>query len=146
MVSHHNVIHNQRVIQSAFKHSQQSAVVGWSPLYHDMGLIGNVLQPLYVGIPCTLMSPLMFLQRPVRWLEAVSRFRATTSGGPNFTYELCVDKIRPEERAKVDLSCWTIAFNGAEPVRAGTLEGFAQTFAECGFTREALHPCYELAE
>lgn len=146
MLSHHNLLHNQRLIQSGFGHCKQTIVVGWLPLYHDMGLIGNILQPLYLGVPGILMSPYHFLQQPLRWLEAISRYRATTSGGPNFAYDLCVRRITPEQRAKLDLSCWRVAFNGAEPVRAGTLERFAQTFRSCGFRREALYPCYGLAE
>ena len=92
------------------------------------------------------MSPTAFLQRPARWLEAISRYRATTSGGPNFAYELCVNKITEEQRASLDLSSWSVAFNGAEPVRSETLERFAATFAGCGFRREAFQPCYGLAE
>jgi amino acid adenylation domain-containing protein len=146
MVSHRNLLHNQSLIRAAFRQSEESVIVGWLPLYHDMGLIGNVLQPLFVGAPCVLMSPMTFLQNPLRWLEAISRYRATTSGGPNFAYELCVRKIGPEARAALDLSRWDVAFNGAEPVRASTLERFAATFAECGFRREAFQPCYGLAE
>lgn len=146
MVSHRNVVHNQRMIQRAFQHTEQTIFVGWLPLYHDMGLIGNILQPLHLGIPCFLMSPLDFLQRPYRWLQAISRYGATTSGGPNFAYDLCVEKITPEQRGRLDLSTWEVAFNGAEPIRAQTLERFAAYFAPCGFRKEALYPCYGLAE
>ncbi|HEX8352320.1 MAG TPA: condensation domain-containing protein, partial [Pyrinomonadaceae bacterium] len=146
MVSHGNLLHNQRMIQAAFRQTEQSVVVGWLPLYHDMGLIGNMLQPLYLGARGILMSPVAFLQRPFIWLEAVSRFRATTSGGPNFAYELCVRKVTAEQRATLNLSSWDVAFNGAEPVRAETLERFAATFAASGFRREAFQPCYGLAE
>ena len=146
MVSHANVLHNERMIKAAFQHSEQSTVVGWLPFYHDMGLIGNVLQPLYLGAPCILMAPVSFLQRPVRWLQAISRYRAHTSGGPNFAYDLCVKKISPEQRAGLDLSCWKLAFNGAEPIRQDTLARFASAFAACGFRREAFYPCYGLAE
>lgn len=146
MLSHGNLLYNQRMIQKAFQHTEQSRIVGWLPLYHDMGLIGNILQPLYVGCRCVLMSPMAFLQRPVRWLQAISRYQATTSGGPNFAYDLCVRKVTPEQRAKLDLSSWDLAFNGAEPVRQETLERFASTFAPAGFRREALYPCYGLAE
>jgi acyl-CoA synthetase (AMP-forming)/AMP-acid ligase II len=90
MVSHGNLLHNEQMMQQAVQHTEKTIVVGWLPLFHDMGLIGNVLQPLYLGIPCILMSPVAFLQRPVRWLQAISRYKATTSGGPNFAYELCV--------------------------------------------------------
>ncbi len=146
MVGHDNLLHNSRSIQKGFGHSDDLVGVGWLPLYHDMGLIGKVLQPLYLGRPCTLLSPLDFLKRPLRWLQAISRYRATTSGGPNFAYDLCVRKITPEQRKTIDLSSWKVAFVGAEPVRAETLERFANTFEECGFRREALFPCYGLAE
>ena len=111
-----------------------------------MGLIGGILQPLYVGRPNVLMSPMSFLQKPYRWLSAISRFRGTTSGGPNFAYDLCVRKITPEQRKTLDLSSWQVAFNGAEPVRAETLDAFTEAFAPCGFRREAFYPCYGLAE
>ena len=146
MVSHANLLHNQRLIQQTFQQTEESIILGWLPLYHDMGLIGNVLQPLYVGAPCILMSPVAFLQKPSRWLQAISRYQATTSGAPNFAYDLCARKTTPEQRAELDLSSWTTAFNGAEPVRRETMERFAQTFADCGFRREAFHPCYGLAE
>ena len=146
MVTHGNLLHNEAMIKDAFRQSEQSVIVGWLPLYHDMGLIGNVLQPLYLGARCILMSPVAFLQRPYRWLSAISRYRATTSGGPNFAYELCLRKISPEQRASLDLSSWEVAFNGAEPIRAATQESFAETFAACGFRPEAFQPCYGLAE
>ncbi|BDA72449.1 acyl-CoA synthetase [Calothrix sp. PCC 7716] len=146
MVSHGNILHNERIIQKAFEHTSQTAIVGWLPLFHDMGLIGNMLQPLYLGTPCVLMSPMAFLQRPLRWLQAISHYKATTSGGPNFAYDLCVRKITPEQRVTLDLSSWEVAFNGAEPVRANTLEQFARTFADCGFRARAFYPCYGMAE
>ncbi|WP_437561756.1 amino acid adenylation domain-containing protein [Sorangium sp. So ce542] len=146
MVSHANVMANERAILAGFEHDAGSSGVGWLPLFHDMGLIGKVLQPIFVGFPCTLMSPLAFLERPMRWLKAISRFRATTSGGPNFAYDLCARKATPEDLAALDLRSWTVAFNGAEPVRAETLDRFAATFAPCGFRREAFYPCYGLAE
>ncbi|MBV9790945.1 MAG: amino acid adenylation domain-containing protein, partial [Chloroflexi bacterium] len=147
MVSHGNLLHNEALIKQGFGHTDDNTtVVGWLPLYHDMGLIGNVLQPLYLGRPCVLMSPVAFLQSPFRWLQAISQYKATTSGGPNFAYDLCARKITPEQRATLDLSSWTVAFNGAEPIRNETLERFAATFAECGFRKEAFYPCYGLAE
>ncbi|MDX6694359.1 MAG: hypothetical protein QOF02_1962 [Blastocatellia bacterium] len=146
MVSHGNLLHNERMIEEAFQQTEQSVIVGWLPLYHDMGLIGTVLQPLHVGAHCVLMSPVSFLQSPLRWLEAISRYRGTTSGGPNFAYDLCARKVTPEQIAELDLSSWSVAFNGAEPVRQETLERFAATFASCGFRREAFYPCYGLAE
>ncbi len=146
MVSHGNLLHNEEMIKRAFQHTEESIVVGWLPLFHDMGLIGNVLQPVYLGIPSFLMSPVAFLQKPFRWLNAISRYKATTSGGPNFAYDLCVRQITPEQQASLDLSSWGVAFNGAEPVRAQTLERFARTFAPCGFRQEAFYPCYGMAE
>ena len=146
MVTHGNLLHNQRMIQRAFAQTSDSIILGWLPLYHDMGLIGNVLQPLYSGAGCVLMAPAAFLQKPVRWLQAISRYRATTSGGPNFAFDLCVRKIAPEDRERLDLRSWTRAFIGAEPVRRQTLERFGDLFGECGFRREAFYPCYGLAE
>ncbi|MGL5939265.1 MAG: fatty acyl-AMP ligase [Waterburya sp.] len=146
MITHGNLLHNERMIAKAFGHSSDTVVVGWLPLFHDMGLIGNVLQPLYLGRPCMLMSPVDFLQKPLRWLQAISHFQATTSGGPNFAYDFCVRKITPEQRANLDLSKWEVAFTGAEPVRAKTLEQFTQTFKDCGFRPEAFYPCYGMAE
>ena len=145
-VTHANLLHNERMIGAAFAQDEHSVVVGWLPLHHDMGLIGNVLQPLHAGGRCVLMSPVAFLQRPLRWLEAISRYRGTTSGGPDFAYELCARKATPEALAGLDLASWRVAFNGAEPVRAETLERFAATFAPCGFRPEAFYPCYGLAE
>jgi amino acid adenylation domain-containing protein len=145
-VGHGNLLHNEEMIRRAFGQSAASVIVGWLPLYHDMGLIGNVLQPLYVGATCVLMSPLAFLQKPLRWLAAIDRYRATTSGGPNFAYDLCVQKIAAAERQGLDLSSWSVAFTGAEPVRAETIERFAAAFAPCGFRRAAFYPCYGLAE
>ncbi len=146
MISHANLMHNEEMIKRAFQHTEKSIVVGWLPLFHDMGLIGNVLQPLYVGIPSIFMSPVAFLQKPWRWLNAISRYRATTSGGPNFAYDLCVKNITTSEQQNLDLSSWNLAFNGAEPIQAKTLQQFAQTFAACGFSQEALYPCYGMAE
>ncbi|HEY9797281.1 MAG TPA: MupA/Atu3671 family FMN-dependent luciferase-like monooxygenase [Leptolyngbyaceae cyanobacterium] len=146
MVTHGNLLHNVQMIQQAMQHTEKSIAVGWLPLFHDMGLMGNVLQPLYLGNPCILMSPVAFLQRPSRWLQAISRYKATTSGGPNFAYELCVSKITNEQRETLDLSTWEVAFNGAEPVRAETLERFATAFEPCGFRREVFYPCYGMAE
>ncbi|MFL6261097.1 MAG: non-ribosomal peptide synthase/polyketide synthase [Thermoanaerobaculia bacterium] len=145
-VSHAALLHNEEMIRRAFGQSEESLVVGWLPLYHDMGLIGNVLQPLYSGARCVLMPPVAFLQKPLRWLRAISDFRGTTSGGPSFAYGLCVDRIRPEQRERLDLSSWRLAFNGSEPVRSETMRRFAEAFAPCGFRAEAFYPCYGLAE
>ncbi|HEX4603312.1 MAG TPA: fatty acyl-AMP ligase, partial [Candidatus Angelobacter sp.] len=146
IVSHANLLHNEALIQGAFRQSSESVIVGWLPLYHDMGLIGNVLQPIYCGARCIMMSPVSFLQSPVRWLNAISRYRATTSGGPNFAYDLCTRKVHLSEEEKLDLSSWTVAFNGAEPVRSETMRRFARRFANAGFRPEAFAPCYGLAE
>jgi len=146
MITHGNVLYNQRMIQQAYQHTDKTIVVGWLPLYHDMGLIGNILQPLYLGTSCYFMSPVAFLQKPIRWLQAISHYQATTSGGPNFAYELCVSKVTPEQIASLDLSSWELAFNGAEPVQAETLEKFAAKFKPCGFRKEAFYPCYGMAE
>jgi acyl-CoA synthetase (AMP-forming)/AMP-acid ligase II len=146
MVSHANLLENQRMIQQVCGHDSASTFVGWLPLYHDMGLVGNMLQPLFIGARCILMSPAAFIQKPVRWLRAISTYRAHTSGGPNFAYDLCVRKISHEEREGLDLSSWTVAFNGAEPVRQETLTRFAEEFRPHGFRATALSPCYGLAE
>lgn len=146
MITHGNLLHNEQIIQQAMQHTDKTIFVGWLPLFHDMGLIGNILQPLYLGIPCFLMPPVTFIQRPFRWLQAISKYKATTSGGPNFAYDLCVRKITPEQRQTLDLSSWEVAFNGSEPIRAETIEQFATTFAPCGFRREAFYPCYGMAE
>lgn len=146
MVSHGNLLHNEQSIAEAFGHDETTVVAGWLPFFHDMGLVGNLLQPLYIGRPVVLMAPTAFLQKPIRWLQMISRYQATTSGGPNFAYDLCVQKTTPEQRAGLDLSSWTVAFNGAEPIRATTLQRFARQFAPFGFRIEALYPCYGMAE
>jgi acyl-CoA synthetase (AMP-forming)/AMP-acid ligase II len=146
MLTHRNLIHNSELISRAYRTSSESVGVSWLPPYHDMGLIGQILNPLYNGARMVLMSPGAFLQRPYRWLRAISAYRATHSGGPNFAYELCARKITPEQRETLNLSQWRVAFNGAEPIRRETLSLFAGTFAPCGFRREAFHPCYGLAE
>ncbi|MGF1478106.1 MAG: fatty acyl-AMP ligase [Cyanophyceae cyanobacterium] len=146
MVTHSNILHNSAVIQQCFEHTPESHVLMWLPLFHDMGLIGGVIQPLYVGFPMVLMSPIALTQKPWRWVQAISRYRITTSGGPNFAYDLSWRSSTPEQREQLDLSCWELAFSGAEPVRAETLEQFAATFAPCGFRSQALYPCYGMAE
>lgn len=146
MLTHGNLVANTRVIHRAFGHTSDSKTVIWLPPYHDMGLIGGILQPLLVGFPTVLMSPFDTIQRPLRWLKAITKHRATSSGGPNFAYELCVDRIAEEELASLDLSSWQVAFNGAEPIRRDTLERFAEKFGPCGFSRDAFLPCYGLAE
>ncbi len=146
MLTHGALMHNSAEIERCFGHSPATTAVIWLPPYHDMGLIGGIVQPVFAGFPVTLMSPVAFLQRPLRWLQAIARTGAHTSGGPNFAYELCLRRIAPEQRASLDLSGWKLAFNGAEPINAGTLERFAEFFAPCGFRPESFYPCYGLAE
>ncbi len=146
MITHGNLLHNLELICRSFDHNPQSHGVIWLPHYHDMGLIGGILQALYVGCSVTLMSPMDFLQQPIRWLQAISRYQANTNGGPTLAYDLCVRKITEEQRQTLDLSSWDIAFVGAETVRNGVLERFAATFAPCGFRPEAFYPCYGMAE
>ncbi|PYP82258.1 MAG: hypothetical protein DMG65_26685 [Candidatus Angelobacter sp. Gp1-AA117] len=146
MVSHSNLIHNASHIHSAFGLSADLTGVFWLPPYHDMGLIGGILQPIFSGFTSILMSPGAFIQRPMLWLETISRYRAAVSGGPNFAYDLCVRRFNANEAHNLDLSCWQVAFNGAEPVRAQTLRRFAASFAPYGFRKTAFQPCYGLAE
>ena len=146
MVDHDGLMHNQRLLALAFGHTEHLIGMGWLPLFHDMGLIGNVLQSLYMGTPCVLMSPMAFIQKPVRWLQAISRYRTTTSGGPNFAYDLLCRHVTDAQLQQLDLSCWDVAFSGAEPVRPETLDQFTAKFAPCGFRREAFYPCYGMAE
>jgi acyl transferase domain-containing protein/acyl-CoA synthetase (AMP-forming)/AMP-acid ligase II/acyl carrier protein len=146
MLSHANLLYNLRAIRRSFGCGPDTHVVIWLPPYHDMGLIGGLLEPAYAGFPVTFMSPLSFLKRPGRWLRAISEIGATISGGPNFAYEMCAAKISPAERADLDLSTWNLAFTGAEPVRAETIDRFVRTFAPHGFRRASFYPCYGLAE
>jgi acyl-CoA synthetase (AMP-forming)/AMP-acid ligase II len=146
MVSHGNLRANAQSIAAKMGQDEHSRFVGWAPLYHDQGLIGNVLQPLYLGAPAALMAPNTFLQRPHLWIEAVARYRAHTSGGPDYAFGLIADRIDPGRYRHLDLSCWKVAFNGAEPIRPHVLARFAQTLAPLGFSETALFPCYGLAE
>jgi amino acid adenylation domain-containing protein len=146
MVSHDNLMCTERMIQSAFGTTDASVVVGWLPLFHDMGLIGIVLQPLFAGATSIVMPPSAFLRRPIKWLEAIARYRATISGGPNMAYDLCVDTIPESQRDALDLASWEVAFNGAEPIRKQTLDRFAGAFSRSGFRPRSFRPCYGLAE
>ncbi len=146
MVSHSNLLQNSRHIEHALATSSETRGVSWAPLFHDLGLVTGVLQPIYSGFHVTLMSPIHFLQRPIRWLQAISRGQATHSGAPNFAFDLCVRSIPPEQRLALDLSSWSVAYNCAEPVRAETLARFAEAFAPAGFRINAFAPCYGLAE
>ncbi len=146
MVTHGNVLHNSEVIYKSFAHHPQSKILMWLPMFHDMGLIGGVMQPLYAGLPAVLMSPIALAQNPFLWLQALSKYQITTSGGPNFAYDLLCQKVTDEQRGSLDLSSWEVAFTGAEPVRAKTIEQFAELYAPCGFKKEAFYPCYGMAE
>ena len=146
MVTHRNLIENLEMIRRAFGNTQASTYVSWVPLYHDMGLILNALETLYVGSTCVLMSPAAFMQQPIAWLRAIHQYRAEVAGAPNFAFDLCAGRIRDEQLAEIDLSCWRVAFNGAEPVRADSLTRFAAKFAGYGFDAKAFYPCYGLAE
>ena len=146
MLNHRNLLHNAALIRQAFGNRGESSAVFWLPLYHDMGLIGGVIQPIYCAGTCALFSPAAFLQRPALWLETISRRQATVAGGPDFAFDLCARRVRDEDRAKLDLSQWEIAFVGAERIRPQTLQRFAEAFAPCGFRPEAFFPCYGLAE
>jgi acyl-CoA synthetase (AMP-forming)/AMP-acid ligase II len=148
MVTHGNLTANEEMIRRAFGRDQHSTVVGWVPFFHDQGLIGNVLQPLWCGSTSILMSPLVFSRWPLAWLSAISRYRAHTSGGPNFAFEVCVARAAGGKNVPEDLelSCWETAFNGAEPIRLDTLRRFTETFAPYGFSEQAFYPCYGLAE
>ncbi len=145
-IEHRHLLANQRMIAEAFEHDEGTVVVGWLPLHHDMGLIGNLLQPLFVGGTAVLMPPTAFLRRPRRWLQAIARYRATTSGGPDFAYDLCVRRIGTDELGGVTLDSWRVAYNGAERIRPQTLDSFSARFAAHGFRRRAFYPCYGLAE
>jgi amino acid adenylation domain-containing protein/thioester reductase-like protein len=146
MVSHANLMHNIRTIAWSFRIDVNGTGLFWLPNYHDMGLIGGILTPLYVGGRSILFAAASFLQRPRRWLQAISHYRATVSGAPNFAYQLCLDKITPVQAAEFDLSCLQTMFCGAEPIRAETLQAFADRFAPYGFNPKSFYPCYGLAE
>lgn len=145
-VSHGNLLANLEMIQKQFSGRRTVPCGSWLPLFHDMGLIGTLLAPLHVGTHALHMSPIDFLKRPVHWLQMISSFRIGFSGGPNFAYDHCVARIPDDQKVGLDLGCWKIAFSGAEPVRADTIERFADAFAVCGFRREAFYPCYGMAE
>lgn len=146
MISHGNLLHNCEYLRSIAEDDEESAGASWLPHFHDMGLIDGILHPVYSGYPSYLMSPLSFLQKPARWLQAISRYRVTNSGGPDFAFDLCARKITPEQREGLDLRSWRMAYDGAEPVRRRTLETFAAAFAGCGFRWRSFYPVYGLAE
>lgn len=148
ILSHAQLLANQRQMCVGLGQfaAAENSVVSWLPVYHDMGLIGNLMSPMWQGTHCTFMSPIHFLQRPLRWLRAITRYRGRTTGGPNFGYDLCVRKAKPADLEALDLSCWHVAYNGAERVRAGTMQRFAEKFGPCGFAPAAFAPVYGLAE
>lgn len=146
MVSHGNLMHNLDVIRTSMGLDDWSRSVIWLPPYHDMGLIGGILEPMYTGFPVLLMHPLYFLQRPYAWLKAITDTRGTVSGGPNFAYEYCAARVKPEQLETLDLRSWTVAFNGAEPINPGAMRRFAEAFAPCGFSFGTFYPCYGMAE
>ncbi len=146
MVTHANLLHNSVLVENYCQHPDDAHGVTWLPLYHDLGLIGGVIQPLYAGYESTIMAPTTFLQRPFLWLQAVSRTHATISGGPNFAFDLCVRKVTPEQKKTLDLSRWSTIANGAEPVRPDTMQRFAEAFTSCGLRANYFYPCYGLAE
>jgi acyl-CoA synthetase (AMP-forming)/AMP-acid ligase II len=145
-VTHGNLLANLEMIRVALGNTRGSTHVVWIPFYHDMGLVLNVLETLYVGALCVVLSPSGFVQRPLTWLQAIGRYRAEVSSAPNFAFDLCVNRFRAEQMAGVDLSCWKVALNGAEPVRAATIERFAATFASYGFDPQTMYPAYGMAE
>ncbi|RUS98090.1 acyl-CoA synthetase [Trichormus variabilis SAG 1403-4b] len=146
MISHKNALENSAEIAISWKTGTDSILVSWLPHFHDFGQIYGVIQPVYNGFPCIFMSPASFTQKPIRWLKAISDYKATHSGAPNFAYDLCADKIKPEQRENLDLSSWEVTVNGAEPVRKQTLEKFNQVFAPYGFRWSTFYPGYGLAE
>jgi acyl-CoA synthetase (AMP-forming)/AMP-acid ligase II len=146
MLQHRHLIANSAAIRDVMGCGSDSVGVVWIPPYHDMGLIGGILQPVFSGFPMHLLSPYSFLQRPMRWLTTIMRYQATHSSAPNFAYQLCADRVKPTDLAALDLSSWRIAANGSEPIREQTLARFSETFAACGFRGQSLLPCYGMAE
>ncbi len=146
MITHYNLLENLKVIHRGFAMNPNDTGIIWLPPYHDMGLIGGILQPLYAGIPVILMPPVHFLQRPLRWLQTITKYQGTVSGGPNFAYDLCCRRVSDDQLQNLDLSSWRLAFNGAEMVRSQTIESFYNKFKSCGFRKEAFYSCYGLAE
>jgi len=146
MITHQCILYNQKMLKLAFGNNETSIGLGWLPLFHDMGLIGLVIQALYVGRPSIFMSPVAFIQKPIRWLQAISKYKATTSGAPNFAYDLLCRHVAPQQIKNLDLSSWEVAFSGAEPIQIETINRFCQLFSSCGFRRDAFYSCYGMAE
>ncbi len=146
MVTHRNILHNSELIRDCSELTQDSVSVTWLPSFHDMGLIDGLIQPIYSGFLGILIPPAYFVQKPIRWLAAITRFKATHSGGPNFAYDLCVQKITLDQREQLDLSSWYSAYNGSEPIQKQTLDRFAEVFSPSGFQSRFFYPCYGMAE
>ncbi len=146
MVTHANLLHNSEVWNLAEPYAEGDVGCVWVPPYHDMGLIEGILQPLFAGYSCCVLPPAAFIQQPIRWLKTISKYRVTRSGGPNFAYDLCIQKVSDEECAALDLSSWRFAYNGAEPIRSRTVEGFKSKFRAAGFRPECFQTGYGLAE
>lgn len=146
MITHGNLVDNLEKIKNAFHMHDQSVMFSWLPPYHDMGLMGGILAPIYTGYPTYLTTPFAFLKKPLLWLKAISTHQVTISGAPNFAYDYCVKKIKDDKKSELDLSSWEVAFNGAEPVHHHTMQHFYDAFKACGFRKEAFYPCYGLAE
>lgn len=146
VVSQKNLAHNHLVISEAFMTDSESVLFSWLPFQHDMGLVGIILQSFFIGSTAVLMSPLSFMQQPISWLQGITKYRATHSGAPNFAFDYCIARIKPEELKGLDLSSWRLAFNGSQPVRYETIKKFAEYFGPAGFSADAMYPCYGLAE
>lgn len=145
-ISHGNLLHNLAILEKVCHATKNSIGVNWVPPYHDMGLIGTILLPVFTGFPSVLMSPMTFLRNPYKWLKGISDYRATICAAPNFAYDYCVKKIKEQDKSQLDLSSWEVAINGAEPIHLETLNAFYQAFKKCGLRQEALFPSYGLAE
>ncbi len=147
MVSNRNMVENSELIKQSFGHHRPNRrSVIWLPPYHDMGLIGGVLQPVHAGFPALMMPTSLFVRHPLRWLKAIEEFRGTSSGGPNFAFQMCVNNVRDRDLARLDLSSWDVAFCGAEPISHQTMVDFSKRFAAAGFRPSAIYPCYGMAE
>lgn len=146
MVTHRNLIYNCSYMAGVYGLSSESTAVTWLPHFHDFGLVDGLLNPLFIGCPVVVLSPAQFARRPIVWLEAITRHRATHSGSPNFGFDLCLRKVRPEQRAELKLDSWETAPNGGEPVRSRTLNAFSEYFAPSGFNRRTFLPAFGLAE
>ena len=146
IVTHKNLIENQKSIKETFATNSESVIFSWLPFHHDMGLIGNIVHSIYVGCTCIIISPYHFLQKPIRWLNAISKYRVTHSGGPNFAFDMCINQVAEERLSFMDLSSWKVAYCGSEPVSSNTLRNFMKKFKVTGFGENSFFPCYGLAE